>query len=269
MQGRTHGARFMAALFAMFLVVSHMPGGASAAPPQGDLAALDLLATRLQAAGASQSAIDGVFAQHGLVRADAGANGEVTPLASSSNDIILGQPTIYYDEKKDAWLARATFAWRHNCSSAYYKSACEQKDCPLPIGSTAPCGGPDGFGLRVNHDVNEYLTHFYTYDVNGYQWTWSYPEAMNEYGASWTEQDSSTAQHAYNWDQGSLYYWFYLNGCTKGVPFKIYPEISHTWASTSVTGFSIFLGGFAITWSNDANHWQATAPGPTYWYPCG
>jgi len=223
----------------------------------------------MEAAGASQQAIDAVFAQNGLIRADAGSGNAIVPLASSSNDITLGQPSVYFDDKKNAWVARATFAWKHNCSSSYYKSACEQKDCPLAISGSQPCGGPDGFGERWDHSVNEYLTHFYTYDVDGYQWTWSYPETMNPFGASWVEPDTSTAQHAYNWDTGSVFFWFYLNGCTAGQPFKLYSEISHTWPSTSVTGFAIGPGGFQVSWDNTSSHWQAVSNGPTYWYPCG
>ncbi|MEA2675692.1 MAG: hypothetical protein QOI92_2884 [Chloroflexota bacterium] len=230
-----------------------------------DYAALDAQVSRLQAVGASQSAIDAVFAAHGLVRVDSGAGNEVTPFASTSNDVTMGQPSVYEDTRFSYFVATASFQWHHNCSNPfYYKNQCVAKECLF-----WDCGGPDGFGVRLNRVVNEIKTSFYTHDTDGNQTTWVNPETLNETGAGWIEQDS-LSNGRYNWDGGNVYYMFDLaTSCTRGTAYKAYSRLDHSWSNTNINGFGISATGFNVSWSSEGARWTATNAVTTYWYPCG
>lgn len=239
----------------------------TAAPRVRDFAAIDDAVSRLQAKGASQATIDKVFADNGLVRVStSGPGSKVAASASTSNDITLGQPSVYEDTRFSYFVATASFQWKHNCNDPVrYKNQCVAKECLIVYGD---CGGPDGFGVRLNRAVNEIKTSFYTHNTDGYQMpTWTNPTELNEYGASWVEQDRLD-NGRYNWDGGNVYYMFDLAGCTHSVPFKVYSRLDHTWSNTDVTGFGISSTGFSVSWNTTSAHWTATNPVTTYWTPC-
>jgi hypothetical protein len=249
------------------------PASGAAAPKDRDWAALDAQVERLARNGASQQAIDAFFAARGIQRVDSGTEGTIQPASTKSN-VTLVQPTIYFDQRYNQWVARAKFNWKHNCPSlGRYKDSCSFIDCP---GYQQICGGDDGFALRFNREVEEVDSAFYTYDTDGYAVTPFYtnPAQQNGYGTSWVEQDRNrigpSGTNTYNWDSGILYYFFKRAiGCTKGTAWKLYSDLGHTWSSAAINGFGVGPYSFSISWNTYPEHWESTLPSPTTWYPCG
>ena len=195
------------------------------------------------------------------------------PLSSTQTDAAVQLPTLYHSIPGKYWVATATFSWDRNCGT-FGDAPCWYKDCP----TQGHCGGPDGFGVRVNREVNESATYYYTYDEFGTSKQWIGPDDMNGFGATWTTSDTvngskfpSGVGEKYDWDHGRLYYYFNAISCTglKGVAWKFYSRLNHTWNDTSITGFGVSVVGFSVATGGGSNYWPLSTSTPVNGYLCG
>ncbi|HXI79779.1 MAG TPA: hypothetical protein VNM34_03065 [Verrucomicrobiae bacterium] len=267
--------RRLIALFATGLVAAWLlPPAATARPRPDEAARAEAIASALESRGASQAAIDRMLAARlGWLRSDVGTDGAVAPMSSTQLNASISQPAVYYSTAGHYWIARAQFSWHHNCG-LFGNTECWYADCF----AQGNCGGPDGFALRSTRALNEDTTYFYTYDEKGNLTAWAGPDEMNEAGASWVTTDRlngsqfpSGIGEKYNWDHGTLYYYFHVITCTglRGAQFKFYSRLYHSWQNTSITGVGVSVFGFSVATGGGPDFWPLGNNTATVAYLCG
>jgi hypothetical protein len=135
-----------------------------------------------------------------------------------------------------------------------------QADFPSPW-TTQPSigvniGGKDGFGIVFNKSVTISSSNFYTFDKYGQSYYTKYPSVKNTLGVGYIVQDHgfkmSNGTYDYDWDNGFVS--AYVSANTSGL--AAWTQMSHTWASTSVSITGIYTGGISWQYNINANRWD-------------
>jgi hypothetical protein len=256
----------------VMLMSAGAPAAAATPKAAANLDTIEATLRSMEESGVPAAAIDATMSSRfGWTRQPLTQTMSQAAIAPTASHVNIYQPTVWKDTTTGFWVARATWAWK-DCAPQFDIVHCWFTDDGCYV--VGNCGGADGFGINISRAVTRKATKFYTYTEEPYYEDSTYvnPETFNNTGVSFTEQDVVNRYGAhYTWDKGSIYYYFTLPTCSKlkGKTWIIDSKMSHTWSSSSVTGFGVFATGFSISWSNDSGHWSAVNPNPLTWYACG
>jgi hypothetical protein len=223
---------------------------------------------RVRRAGGSSEAVDRMLEREfGWLRVAGDDDGtELVPLGTpSGSDVNLPRPTIYRNVQAARFEVTASWQWRM-CGSAY----CWAANYGGAYGSD---GGPDGFGVASNIALNSVSTAFATFNNRGAMQTYANPDAFDDYGAGFSEQDRRYYGREYTWDHGLIVYGFNIRTCVgmQGTQWTFRSRMSHTWGDTGVVSITLSAGviGFSFSNASSSRKWQAYGTDPLRWYPCG
>ena len=255
---------FIVVTAAIILVAASAATAMASPPPKGtDYASILDQLERMAGAGASQKAIDRTLERRfGWVRQPEDPVFEALAVAPSASDVSMAKPILYRNLPAQRYEVVARWAWK-DCG----KARCWATNYPLNDG---PIGGPDGFAINSSRALTNLATSFVAYTEDGAARSFTNPEAFENDGVGFAEQDTSrTTDDDYDWDHGTLVFAFRLAGaCVHGQQYKFSSKLAHTWADASLSGISISTGGIGMTFTGSAKRWTAVVPTPLYWTPC-
>jgi len=256
---------------AMGLIVPFAPTNAASAETTSPTAGLSGQAASdyvndftadLRQQGKNQAQVDAALANIGIRRLDADAAAgsalpDGTDSSSSNTDVSANQPHIYYDSDNRNYYTIFTWDWR-NYNYMY--------EMPICTNCNKNIGGADGMGIVLNRSMLTYgrsVAHwgnFYYGSVASTTATDAGP-----YGVGFTRQDNGTyrwwTNHGWYYDlniqHGQIVFVFDSPGGCMAI--QSYGRYSHTWSSTSVTGFSIGPWSLGISWNTSSNRWYVTS----------
>jgi len=180
------------------------------------------------------------------------------------------QGGIFWDGQHHYVIAH--WDWLNNS----YKDDYFWSGCLAIFGScTKNIGGFDGVGLALNTKATIPAPSSTSVDHSYYMATWGNgnnndwtrsvkwaADTNNAFGVGFSRQDIgyvycgiSCGSWDNNMHHGDILMFFDNYGRTCH-DYQAFLKYSHTWSSTSVTGFSITSKSVGITWSTTSNHWQ-------------
>lgn len=196
-------------------------------------------------------------------------NYEETQLASSSSgDVTLNRPTIYYDSFTKEYVITGTGKWNAHTYetpswSWWYPS----------VGDTSNIGGTDAIGISLSNTSGSTsglaLNSGYGYFYNGTatKMSTTLTSENDIYGGGYSVQDFIKYTKVVNYIlycDVTYYYNAYNMKCVLryDADFAKYSGsaklfYSHTWSNTSITGISLNKTGASLSWSNSSNRWAA------------
>jgi uncharacterized protein with LGFP repeats len=214
--------------------------------------------------------IDGLAAATSPLTVDAeptAAGGGVL-LDSTNASVDVDVPYIYRDSDGMHYVAGA-FRWHNNEW---------RNDFGGTASGTASVGGLDGLGVRFSQDIVNNGGGM-TYAPSGFVGTGPFPSVSHfspttttafwdnsAEGASFQIQDKVWGTNCggadfptcmqYNADYGSIDFKFkrLSAGC-----LQVFTGLAHTWNTTNITGFTVGLDGFGLSWANSGSGWLRTS----------
>jgi hypothetical protein len=219
----------------------------------------------LYAAGLSQDQVEvAIDKQWCLMRVGRAPSGP-EPL-SVNTDATFATPSLFYDSQLHHYYAAGYYHW---VNDNFYSDG------------SGDIGGYDGAGLRLaggaieqypegqsfSYSDNPAVTSCSGHFGSGYT---NHPQDVNEYGVGFKVQDEAAGflcngsfKHDLNMYAGTVVDTFagLLNGPCKTL--QVYADYSHSWQTTSLTGFRISQTGFGVSWANAGHEWSLSKAGQT------
>lgn len=196
--------------------------------------------------------------------------------ASVNDDISIPAPKVLWDYSNQRYYAYASYQWIAGNTQAHYYDIGNTTSC---VDSPCNIGGADGFGMRFSRNVVNRGVSVIFCGRGDLDRTWSSfncttptnPDDNSSQGVGWRKQDKvykTVVKPDNNMFIGSTSMVIDRPKC--GAPLQIFSRYGHSWSGAALTGFSVGLDGFGLSWSSTSNHWAASSQGGTWdvWNPC-
>lgn len=194
---------------------------------------------------------------------------------SSKRAIRIKRPVLIKQKGRHGkeWYIFARYRWRAKKAQWHYfdagRSCNPNRKCKV--------GGKDGFGFRTSRRVNnrKVIGMFCGRPKPGRDWSnfgcfWTKaPDENSSQGATFRPQDKvykTVVKPDSNVYTGSISMRIRKPKCGKRV--NVFSRYAHGWSDTSLTGFSVSLSGFGLSWNKSEDHWQRTSQAGSFKRKC-